>query len=307
VQPFGPPLLIANPAAGRSDASTLRRLVTALRARGVAADVATTQGRGHAQHLAEEAVADGRRFVVAVGGDGTINEVVNGLVDPVAGQARADGLVLGAVGTGSGCDLLRTFGLDRPPEQLADHLLGNYTQPLDLGRIHLRGPGGAPRVTLFANVAEAGYGGSVTALANRLPRRFGKARYAAAIVACVPGFRRIMTTVTVDGGTQTESVCNVVVANGQFFGGGLHVAPRALPGDGYFDVQSWGGRPIDVIRAQPQLRHGRHLARSDVRAWRSRRVEIRGVRPLRVEADGDLVGTTPAVFDVLPGVLALKT
>lgn len=305
--PFGPPLLIANPTAGRTGASTLRRLVAALRDHGVAAEVATTEGRGHAQHLAEEAASGGRRFVVAVGGDGTVNEVVNGLVDPVSGQPRGADLVLGVVGTGSGCDLLRTFGLDRPPEQLADHLVGAHTQPLDLGRVHLRGPGGAPRVTLFANVAEVGYGGTVASLVDRLPRRLGRGRYPTAIVASVPGFRRVMTTVSVDGGTRTEPLCNVVVANGQFFGGGMHVAPRALPGDGLLDVQTWGGRPVDVIRAQPQLRHGRHLARDDVRVWRSRRVEVSAARALLVETDGDVVGRTPAAFDVLPGVLALKT
>ncbi len=115
-----------------------------------------------------------------------------------------------------------------------------------------------------------------------------------------------MTSVTVDGGRTTEPVCNVLVANGQFFGGGMQVAPRALPADGYFNVQSWGGRVLDVVRASRLLRTGRHLERSDMREWRSATVTVDAPRPLTVEADGELLGTTPAHFEVLAGILRLK-
>lgn len=305
--PLGPPLLIANPGAGGGRDAVLPRLVAALDARGLAHDVAVTEGRGHATELARHAVEnDGRRFVVAVGGDGTVHEVVNGLVDAETGLARGDRPVLGAVAGGTGCDFVRTFGLDRAPEVLADHLLGEQTLPIDLGRIRLTGTDGRARTVLFANVAEAGYGGLVTALANRLPRRWGTARYAVAIVGAVSRFRRVETTVTVEQGTRTEPLCNVVVANGQFFGGGLQVAPRALPYDDKFNVQTWGGSPIDVVRATPQLRTGAHLARDDVREWQSATVEVSGDTPLVVEADGEVLGQTPATFDLLHRVLDLK-
>ncbi|MFA9445256.1 diacylglycerol kinase family protein [Egicoccus sp. AB-alg6-2] len=305
--PLGPPLLIANPSAGGGREGVLPRLTAALHARGLAHDVVVTDGRGHATELARAAVVDdGRRYVVAVGGDGTVQEVVNGLVDAGTGAVRGDDPVLGVVAGGTGCDFVRTFGLDRAPEVMADHLLGEQTLPIDLGRVRLVGPDGTPRTVLFANVAEAGYGGSVTALANRLPRRLGTARYAAAIVGAVVRFRRVDTTVTVDQGTRTEPLCNVVVANGQFFGGGLQVAPRALPYDDLFNVQSWGGAPIDVLRAAPQLRKGTHLGRSDVREWQSTRVEVAADRPLVVEADGEVLGRTPASFDLLHRVLRLK-
>jgi diacylglycerol kinase (ATP) len=304
--PFGIPLLVVNPRAGRGDQQVLERLVAALHARGVEPVVARTTRAGDAGPMAREAVRSGRRFVVAVGGDGTVHELVNGLIDAETGEVYGDDPVLGVVGAGSGCDLMRTFGLDRSPEVLADHLVTDDTLTIDIGRARTTQPDGSEQVRLFANVAEAGYGGTVTHLANRLPRRIGRARYAAAIVGSVTGFRRVTTTVTVDAGTVTEPVCNVVIANAQFFGGGLKVAPRALPSDGRLNVQTWGGRPIDVLLAQPQLRHGTHLRRDDVREWQSRVVTVDAERALRVEADGEVLGTSPASFDVLPGALRLK-
>jgi len=113
-------------------------------------------------------------------------------------------------------------------------------------------------------------------------------------------------TVEVDGGTVTEPVCNVLVANGQFFGGGLKVAPRAQPADGRLNVQSWGGSPIDVIRAQPQLRTGAHLARADVREWNSTKVRVEAASSVLVEADGEAIGRAPATFDVLGQILRFK-
>lgn len=300
------PLVIANPSAGRADGGVLDRLVVALRAQGVQPDLLLTAAPGHATELARRAVESGRGYVIAVGGDGTVHEIVNGLVDAVTGEPRGQDPVLAVVAGGSGCDLVRTFGLDRSPEVLARHLATEDTTRLDLGRVRFRDRHGVEQVRLFANVAEVGYGGAVAQLANRLPRRVGALRYPAAIVGSVPRFRRVPTSVEVDGGTVEEAVCNVVVANGQFYGGGLKVAPRALPGDGVLDVQSWGGHPVDVIRAQPQLRTGAHLARADVRQWSSRRVTVTTERPVHVEADGEYLGTTPARFDVLPQVLRFK-
>jgi diacylglycerol kinase (ATP) len=304
--PFGPPLLIANPLAGAGREAVLPRLSAALHARGIGHDTATTEGPGHATALAREAVETGRRYVVAIGGDGTVNEVVNGLVDAATGELRGDDPVLGIVAGGTGCDLTRTFGLDRSPEVLAEHLDGEQTVRMDLGRVRLVGHDGQPCVRLFANVAEAGYGGLVTDLANRLPRRLGTARYALAIIGAVTRFRLVNSAVTVDQGTTEEPLSNVVVANGQFFGGGLHVAPRALPYDGKFNVQVWRGKPLDVLRAAPELRKGAHLSRPDVREWQSSVAEVDADRPLLIEADGEVLGTTPATFEVLPNLLRLK-
>ncbi len=305
--PFGPMLVIANPAAGRGRSAVLPRLVRALSAAGLAHQVEPTRGPGHATELAHAAVTErGLRYVVAVGGDGTVHEVVNGLVDAETGTPHRDDLVLGVVAGGSGCDFLRTFGLDRSPEVLARHLAGETTMRIDLGRVRLTGTDGRPLTRVFANIAEAGWGAEVTRRANRLPRLFGPSRYIIATLSATGAMRQVETTVAVDHTSTTEPVSEVVVANGQFFGGGMKVAPRALPDDGRFNIQTWCTRPVDVLRELPKVRVGEHLDRPDVREWQSTTVAISGDVPLLVEADGEVLGQTPAAFDVLPGVLSMK-
>lgn len=305
--PLGDPLLIANPRVGRGQAGVLPRVVNALRDRGVTADVVTTEGPGHATEIARRAVEDeGRGYLVAIGGDGTVHDVVNGIVDASTGRVRGEDPVLGAVGAGTGCDLLRTFGLDRPPEVVAEHLSTDATMRIDLGRVRLRGVDGTDVTRIFANVAEVGYGGQVVAMANRLPRRLGTARYAVGIVGAVTRFRLVEADVALDHTHVRQPLSNVIVAKGQFFGGGLKVAPRALPSNGRFNVQVWGGHPIDVLRGARQLRTGAHLQRDDVREWQSTTVEVSAGRALLVEADGEVLGTTPASFDVLDTVLRFK-
>jgi diacylglycerol kinase (ATP) len=306
VSALGPPLLIANPVAGRGRGSTLDALRDALRMRGVAHDLEMTQAAGHARELAREAVEAGRRYVVAVGGDGTVHEVVNGMVDVETGRARGEDLVLGLASAGSGSDLARTFGLDRKPEVIARHLDGDTTMPFDVGRVRLPDRDGREHRVLFANIIEAGYGGLVTDLANRLPRWFGSARYGVATISAIRRFRLVNARVVIDHTEVEEELSNVIVANGQFYGGGLRVAPRALPDDGRFNVQVWRGKPIDVLRALPDLRVGEHLDREDVREWQSTTARIEADSPLLVEADGEVLGTTPATIDLLPQVLRIK-
>jgi len=303
----GPTLLIANPRAGRGRGDVLDRLQNALRARGMTFETALTAGPGDATDIARRAVEDaGARFVIAVGGDGTVHEVVNGLVDADSGRLRGDDPVLGVVSSGSGCDLVRTFGLDRAPEVVAGHLVTEDTMRIDLGRVRYRDAHGRTQVRVFANIAEVGFGGEVARTAARLPAALGTSRYTVGIVLTWGRFRRVPTRIRHDGGLHEAAVCNIIVANGQFFGGGLHVAPRALPTNGRLNLQSWVGTPTDVLRASRQLRDGSHLARADVSEWQTSRVSIDSDRPLAVEADGEVLGLGPAEFDVLPGILRFK-
>lgn len=305
--PFGPMTIVTNPRAGRGRNAALPRLTAALDELGLEHEVELTRRPGEAVALAREAVTErGRRFIVALGGDGTVHEVVNGLVDAERGEPVADDLVLGVVAGGSGCDFIRTFGLDRAPERAARHLAGSELFPIDLGRVRLTGPDGRERVRLFANIAEAGYGGLVTDRANRLPRFLGKSRYLLAIFAAIRSFELVEASVTVDHTSVAEEISNLVVANGQFFGGNLKVAPRALPDDGIFNVQIWQGEVKDVFVKTPRIRHGEHLGDADVREYQSSRVEIEASDPLLIEADGEVLGSTPASFDLLPRVLSLK-
>lgn len=305
--PFGPILLIGNPSAGRGRNAVLPRVIKALNARGLDNTVSVTKGPGDATRIAREAVTNrGIRFVVAVGGDGTVHEVVNGLIDVDSGQPYAEDAVFGAVAGGSGCDFIRTFGLPRDPEKAIAHFDGDRVFPIDVGRVTLVGRDGEEHTRLFANIAEAGYGGLVTDTANNMPKALGKTRYLLAVLKAIRSFDLVETKVTVDHTAVEEPMSNVVVANAQFFGGGMKVAPRALPDDGKLNVQVWRGSVMDVFKETPKLRVGEHLNSPDVREYQSTTVSIESATPLILEADGEVLGTTPARFDLLPKVLKLK-
>lgn len=303
--PFGPMRLIANPTAGRGRDPVLPRLTAALDDRGLEHDVATTGHRGHAAGLARQAVEDGIRYVVAVGGDGTVHEVVNGLIDAEDGPLD-DEVVFATVPAGSGTDFVRTFGLRLSPERMARHLEGDAVQPIDIGRVRLSDRSGAPKRAVFANIADVGYAAVVVDRAERLPRFLGQVRYLAAVFAAIRSFELREVRVVLDHTEQLGSYSNIVVANGQFFGGAMKVAPRALPDDGLFHVQLWRGSVADVFRKTPRIRRGDHTRDPDVQEYRSSTVEVHTSEPILVEADGEVIGTTDATFDLLPRALRLK-
>lgn len=141
----------------------------------------------------------------------------------------------------------------------------------------------------------------------RAAARFvGRARYVAAAIVSTLRLEPTETTVAIDHTTTTEPVTSVLVANGQFFGSGMKIAPRALPDDGRFNVQTWRGGAREVLENLPRARHGEHLSDPTVREWQSTTVEVTAAAPLAVEADGDVLGTTPARFEVLERVLRLS-
>lgn len=302
-----PPVLIAHPDTARGREAVLPRLERALTRAGEGPQVRVAGGPGEATRTARRAAGvDGGRLVVAVGDDGTVHEVVNGLVDARTGRPRAGGLVLGVVAGPGGCDLARTFGLDRSPERLVAHLTSDDRMPIDLGRIRYLDRDGRRQVRLFANVAQAGYGGDVAATVSRLPSLLGRGRHLAAALLASQRSQHVETAVTVDHHEVREPLSNVVVANGQFVAGSMRIAPRALPDDGRFNVQCWQPAPADVFTMLPRVRVGDHLGTGEVREYQSTTVRLRSRRPLTLEADGQVLGTTPADFDILDGVLQLK-
>ena len=300
-------LLIANPAAGRDAEAIARQVATAVTAAGASVEVVTTTAPGHATRLAADAIAAGVRHLVPVGGDGTVHEVLNAMVDVATGAAVAPDLVLGLVAAGTGSDFARTFGLDRPAAQAAHHLTGGQRMAIDVGRITCTGFDGAPVTRAFANIADIGWAAAVTRRAARMPRFVGRARYVIAGVASSRAMRPVPVRVELDHTTREDEVCQVLVANGQFFGSGLRVAPRALPDDGRLTVQTWATGPVDVVRELPRVRVGEHLERPDIREWQSTRVVVTPAgAPMPVEVDGEPIGTTPATIDLLPAVVSLS-
>lgn len=262
-----------------------------------------TERRGHAVDLAREALAEGHSYLVAVGGDGTIHEVVNGMMD-ARGPVSPDA-VLGILSSGSGSDFARTFGLPRRPSQAIRRLSGAGILEVDLGRVCVSVNGGT-ETRYFTNIAEAGIGAEIVRRAERLPRSLGRARYLVGFLLGLTAFSTTGSRIVVDGNQLTVGLTDLIVANAQFFGGGMRIAPGADPADGMFDVLAVKGTKRDYVAALGKLYRGRHLPSPAIEEHRARRVEVVADVPLLVEADGEVLGTTPAVFEIVERALRLK-
>jgi diacylglycerol kinase (ATP) len=296
VLPFGPPFLIADPAAARRDLTLLRR---ALAASGVVAEAAVARPVERAGAIAERALGDGHRLLVAVGSDRLAHALLRVLVHP--GGPRWPEAVLGLAGLGRQ-DLSATFGLPDEPDKLARHLLGPNLFHADVGRARWRGPDGTERVGVFANAAELGYPAEVSARA-----RTGRAGRLAAALGGLAASRSTPAHLEVDHTAVDLRLAGLVVANGQFSMGRMKVAPRALPDDGRLSVIAFQGQPLGIYARSKDLYYGLHLPHPSIREYQSRRVAVDTAEPLALVLDGwRAAGGPPVGFDVLERVLRVK-
>lgn len=304
--PFGRLLLVVNVAAGtRKTSAVLGRLEEALRAREITYDVHRTEGPGDATRITRRALEDGRRLVVAVGGDGTMHEVVNGMFAE-DGTAVGDP-VLGVVGAGSGCDFIRTFDLPADPVTAAERLDGSNVRPLDIARISFVDSNGRPAARYYANIAEAGLGAVTARRAVGMPAAMGPSRYFFAFWAVLPGYRPAAMRIEVDGEPAYDGrAVNVVIANCRFFGGGMHISPASDPGDGVMELLVFKGRKTDSFTMMPQVYRGRHMPHRNIVELKGRRFRLESEHPYALEADGEVLGATPATIEVLPRAVRLK-
>lgn len=299
--PFGRLVIIANPSSGRGRSEAkLRKIEHMLRDLGLDFRIVLTTGPGHAAEAAAEALRGGDRFLVAAGGDGTVHEVVNGMFageEPIAPDA-----VLGVLPTGSGCDFVKSFGIPGDAVKAAAHLTGDAVRTIDVGRITFAD--GA--VKYFANIAEAGLGGSVVARAAALPGAFATTRYFFGFWLTLPRFRAATVTLDADGQAFEWLAPNVVVANCRYYGGGMQISPKSEADDGRLDVLVMTGPKSDAYTTLPKVYRGTHLPHRNIAELRVSRVTIETDAPYPIEADGEMLGTTPATFEVVPGALRLK-
>ena len=309
--PFGPLVLFANPQAGRGRVdAALPRVEDVLRSLNLDYRIVRTTHPGHATEAARDALRNGERYLVAVGGDGTVHEVVNGMIQddsPIAPDA-----VLGVVAAGSGCDFVRSFGLPGDAVQAARHLAGDGVRVLDVGTVTcaVTGTNGdATHTRYFVNIAEAGLGGAVVDRAAGLEgvgRFLGGARYAAGFWLTLPRFRPAAVHIQADGHVFGWRAYNVVIANCRFYGGGMQISPKSDPGDALLDVLVMTGPKSDAFTTLPKVYRGTHLPHRGIAELKAGRIGVDADRALPVEADGEMVGTTPASFGIIPAVIRLK-
>lgn len=299
-------LVVVNPASGGGRTGRGWAAVAArLRAAGLDFDVAMTSCRGEAIELSRQGVREGRRLIVAAGGDGTIHEVANGFFE--AGEPSVRRSLLGVLPMGTGGDFRRTMGFPADVDGAARVLVAGRPRRIDAGRVTCTLPGGGTVVRHFVNIADAGVGGEVVRLVNDGRRVInGEVTFMLASVRALLRWRNQPMRVVVDGESREVVAQQVVVANGRYYGGGMQVAPRAKPDDGLLDVVVVGDvNAWENVRGMGEIRKGTHLDRGNPKLSHvlARRVEVSSPTRVYVDVDGEQPGALPAVFEVQPGAL----
>jgi len=295
--------VIVNPVAGAG--KTARRwphIGAMLKSLGLRYDHDITEAPGHAVVLAQEAVKKGYRRVVSVGGDGTINEIVNGLY----ASGGIGEVELGIISTGTGGDYIRTIGLPRSYTEMCRCLLNPRRLKVDLGVVEYTS-GGSTVSRLFVNFAGLGFDAEIVRRTTQQFKALGSmSAYLMGLLATLVCYRNKKVSLVIDGEAAEEEVCTVIMNNGCYGGGGMFTAPGADLTDGLLDVLVIGNlNKVDLLWSLPRVYKGTHLTHPKVSMRKAREIEIRSAQPTHLQADGELLGGLPARFRVLPSALSI--
>jgi YegS/Rv2252/BmrU family lipid kinase len=300
-------LFIVNPASARGTTARLwQRARQDLDRRGLSFDAYLTQAPGEATVVTRRALQCGISRIVAVGGDGTLNEVLNSYLDN-DGRALNPAAAIGLLPSGTGSDFRRSVELMNYAEALRA-ITGQHTRLLDAMQISFKNERGQQVSRYGFNVVTFGLGGEAVALVNRWRTRWprwigGRIRFTAAALLALGRYRNVAVRVLADGEREYQLSTNlIVIANGCFAGGGMRFAPHAAPDDGWLAViLTDQATRLDVIRELPRIQRGSYLANPRVTETRARTISVSSAEPLRMEIDGELAGLTPVEVTVLPG------
>jgi diacylglycerol kinase (ATP) len=267
---------------------------------GLTGETLLSERPGHLIELAGEAVDKGATLVVAVGGDGTLNEVVNGI-------AERD-VELATIPLGTGMDFGRTYGIPTRFEDAVHVALHGDVRTIDAGRVCYRTWAGEAAERFFANVSSVGMSGAVAQRANGMSKALGgKATFFYALTRVFLEWENTEVTVRLDDAERRGRMHDVIVANGVWHGGGMMLAPDAAPDDGRFDVVLIGDvSKLDFLTTAPKIYKGTHVHHPKVEVLRSAHVEVDAPVQLPIELEGEQVGTTPATFEVVPAALHVR-
>ncbi|HKH45063.1 MAG TPA: diacylglycerol kinase family protein [Thermoanaerobaculia bacterium] len=280
--------IIVNPNAGSVEG------VAALRAslgRLPGTEICITDREGHAEDLARQAVEEDAELVVAAGGDGTLNEVLNGLS---SGFERTR---LGLLPLGTGNDFARSIGVPDDLEGALAVLLAGRFQRIDVGRAAV---GGKSRC--FLNMAVGGFSGVVSEKASDAKERWGPLAYMRGAVDALPELQAFETTIVLNGAERLRiDTYNIVISNGRYVAAGIPVAPQAVLDDGLFEVMIAPATTLPKLALLvPQVLLGQHLESDLLLFRRATRVEIESDPSMAFNVDGEILGEESSVFEVQP-------
>jgi len=266
-------------------------------------DAYLTDRPGHATQLTRQALRSGCNRIVSVGGDGTHFEVVNGFFendDPINPNA-----VMAILPHGTGNDLARTLGVRRDPKS-HDYLAANRIVHADLGRITYTDHLGRKHTHYWQNMCRIGIGGEVVDRANRNSKAYGGfLTFLRATVVSLLVYRDQPVEIQIDEMNIKQMLKELVIAKGQYDGGGMHVAPHARLDNGVFDVYVIGQTTaLDALINLPKIYTGKLRKRPDiVKYFRARRICVASNATIKTETDGETAGYVPATVELIPNAI----
>ncbi len=308
------PLVIVNPkSASGSTRDKWSQTASDLRAHFGPFSVAFTKGPGDGIDLAQSAAKSGRQFIIACGGDGTINEVANGIL------RSGEDVELGFLPSGTGGDFRRTLGMPLTNREAASALRDGETRWIDAGKVTFLDLNGNEVERYFLNVSSFGLAASIikrvksSSIFDWLPVESvrGRANFAASTLREIVGMEPLLVRVKIDDRDQeTLQTINFCIANARYFGGGMMIAPEARINDGLLDVVNIGDiKTAKIILNAYSLYRGTHTGLEEVKSTVARRITVEALDPsheILLETDGELPGKLPATYEVVPNALRVR-
>lgn len=309
------PLVIVNPkSAGGSTRDNWSAIASDIRTHFGPFQVAFTKAAGDGSNIAMMAAEAGRKFIIACGGDGTINEVANGILD------SGIDVEFGVLPSGTGGDFRRSLGMPQSTREAARALRNGKPRWIDVGRITFQSHNDETVSRYFLNVSSFGLAASIIerVKSNKaldwlpLGGVRGRAGFALSTLQEVVGLDPVTVRVKIDGREEKLlQTVNFCVANARYFGGGMMIAPKAKLDDGYFDLVNIGDiRTAKIILNAYTLYKGSHLDLSEVKSSLAKKIEVLPASPgdeIHLETDGELPGKLPAVYEIIPKALRIRT
>lgn len=266
-----------------------------------------TKGPLDAVHLTRAAIKNGYDCIVAVGGDGTINEVTNGFFED--GKVINPNAALGVLPRGTGGDFRKTFDWDLDSDAAIRRLKTPDTRPFDVGRLDFLGHDGKPQTRYFANICSFGVSGQVDLEVNNTSKALGgTVSFMWGSLKAMRKYKDQRVRMTLDDKPLEEvMVTTLSVANGKYFGGGMKVAPDADVSDGLFDVVVWSGYGLkDFVLKSKGIYSGAHLKWKGTRVIRAKKLVAESDEKVLIDCDGEQPGTLPCTMTILPSAIRLK-
>jgi YegS/Rv2252/BmrU family lipid kinase len=298
-------MVIVNPNAGNGKGKKDWETISAfLDTEKISFTVNFTEKKGHAINLTLEAITAGFRKIITVGGDGTLNEVVNGLFANTV--CKTTDVVLSLIPVGTGNDWGRMFGIPLDYEKAVKIIAGNKTLFHDVGLVSFYN-GTEKKLRYFINIAGLGFESVVVKKTNiqKDNGRGGKLIYFYNLLTSLLAYKNTKSEITIDGKVSHADVFSLNVGNGRYCGGGMRQTPDAIPDDGLLDVTVINGMgKFEIIRNLNILYDGKILQHPKIDGYKCKNIKVTSDEVMYAEADGESLGQTPAEFSIIP--LGLK-